>query len=134
MINLNIPRTWDLRPSYYMPILQHQLHPPPGLPGPVPVSNETPQPSVSFDPTPRQPSLAPTTTPQQRLVLPYPPATAAKETLGTTNLAIDAETAIENAPFVELGRHALAQNWCCVKISNVHHFLHVQAISEQPLT
>lgn len=119
MINLNIPRTWDLRPSYYMPILQHQLHPPPGLPGPVPVSNETPQPSVSFSPVPRQPPLAPPTTPQQRLVLPYSSATATKEILGATNLAIDAETAIENAPFVELGRHALAQNWCCVKISNV---------------
>ena len=126
MINLNIPHTWDFRPSYYMPILQHQLHPPPGLSGPVPASHEAPQTSVSFAPAPRHPSLAPPTTPQQRPVLSYPLATAAKEIPSAINLVIDAETAIENAPFVELGRHALAQNWCCVKISNVHHFLYMQ--------
>lgn len=123
MINLNIPRTWDLRPSYYMPILQHQLHPPP-------VSNETSQSSASFAPAPRQPLLAPPTTPQQRLVLPYPSPTAAKEILGVTNLAIDAETAIENAPFIELGRHALAQNWCCVKISNIPYSVTGENIME----
>jgi len=122
MVNLSIPRTWDFRPSYYMPILQHQLPRPPELSGPVPASNETSQPPVSLAPAPRQPSLAPPTTPQQHPVQAYPSTTATKEILGATNLAIDAETAIENAPFVELGRHALAQNWCCVKISNVHHF------------
>jgi hypothetical protein len=34
-------------------------------------------------------------------------------------LMMDAETAIQNAPFVELGRNSLAQNWSCVKIGNV---------------
>lgn len=31
----------------------------------------------------------------------------------------DAETAIQNAPFIDLGRHALAQNWSCVRVGNV---------------
>lgn len=32
---------------------------------------------------------------------------------------MDAETAIHNAPFLELGRTALAQNWSCIKIGNI---------------
>ena len=34
-------------------------------------------------------------------------------------LMMDAETAIQNAPFVELGRTALAQDWSCIKIGNI---------------
>lgn len=34
-------------------------------------------------------------------------------------LMMDAETAIQNAPFINLGRNSLAQNWSCVKIGNV---------------
>jgi hypothetical protein len=34
-------------------------------------------------------------------------------------LMMDAETAIQNAPFVDLGRNSLPQNWSCVKIGNV---------------
>jgi hypothetical protein len=37
----------------------------------------------------------------------------------TRMLTMDAETAIKHAPFVDLGRTALAQNWSCVKIGNV---------------
>ncbi|KAA8900029.1 hypothetical protein FN846DRAFT_782012 [Sphaerosporella brunnea] len=32
---------------------------------------------------------------------------------------MDAETAVKHAPFVDLGRTALAQNWSCVKIGNI---------------
>lgn len=35
------------------------------------------------------------------------------------HLKMDAETVIENAPFRELGRHCLAQNWYCIRIANV---------------
>ncbi|KAF8250466.1 hypothetical protein K440DRAFT_659461 [Wilcoxina mikolae CBS 423.85] len=34
-------------------------------------------------------------------------------------LMMDAETAIRNAPFVDLGRNSLPQNWSCVKIGNI---------------
>ena len=38
---------------------------------------------------------------------------------------MDAETAIQNAPFVELGRYALAQNWACVRVGNVCAVCHL---------
>lgn len=117
MINLNIPR-WDLRSNYYMPVPQHQIRPPPGLPAPALVTNDTNQASASFPAVSRQPPVARPATPQHHPTLPYPPPLVKSE-LGNSSLIMDAETAIENAPFVELGRHALAQNWCCVKISNV---------------
>jgi hypothetical protein len=43
--------------------------------------------------------------------------------LNSSNMSrvlMDAETAIQNAPFVNLGKNSLPQNWSCVKIGNVN--------------
>lgn len=34
-------------------------------------------------------------------------------------LLMDAETAIQNAPLVELGRYGMPQSWACVRVGNV---------------
>lgn len=59
------------------------------------------------------------------LAYPTPNITSSPLTTPTTDSNInhflfrDAETAIQNAPFIDLGRHALAQNWSCVRVGNV---------------
>lgn len=52
-------------------------------------------------------------------ITPVPPAIAPADPNINHFLFRDAETAIQNAPFIELGRHALAQNWSCVRVGNV---------------
>lgn len=118
MINLNIPRAWDVHPSYYMPLLQHRPLPPPGLAplGAATLENPPVQAPLTTVPRPPQPPPLPSTPPQCPAL--HPPQHPNSVSSGP-NFIVDAETAIENAPFIELGRHALAQNWCCVKISNV---------------
>ncbi|KAF8476954.1 hypothetical protein BDZ91DRAFT_787566 [Kalaharituber pfeilii] len=127
MINLNIPRTLDLRPSYYMPLLPQQSRPPPGLPLPV-NRKENPTGPMAFTSTIQLP-LPRSVTPQQREQLSIS-SSGMKVIPTTSTLVMDAETAIENAPFVELGRHALAQNWCCVKISNIPYSVTGENIME----
>lgn len=52
-------------------------------------------------------------------ITPSPLPVPATDTNTNHFLFRDAETAIQNAPFIDLGRHALAQNWSCVKVGNV---------------
>ncbi|RPB14706.1 hypothetical protein P167DRAFT_40286 [Morchella conica CCBAS932] len=52
-------------------------------------------------------------------ITPVPPAIAPADPNINHFLFRDAETAIQNAPFIELGRHALAQNWSCVRVGNI---------------
>ena len=132
MINLNVPYPWKPQHRYNPPQLHQHISPPPGLPVPAYKDVQTAQspvnPPVPTIPTvPRlntqipfqmapPPQLQAPPQPQRQQVT-YQPAVP-RPVSSSSNL-MDAETAIEDAPFVELGRHALAQNWCCVKISNV---------------
>jgi len=127
MLNLNVPQAWDLHPGYYLPVMPPQTFPPPGLPVQGIAIKESQQPAA-FTPAPsRAVSMAvdasgmapqPPALPARNVQ--YQPVTATKPAAPALAIPpMDAETAIEDAPFVELGRHALAQNWCCVKISNV---------------
>lgn len=116
MINLSVPRRWDLRSSYYIPLIQPQPRPPPGLSTPGAKHKDLSHPGSPITPQPRANPSGGQATPQQSTIPPQPGSQSMHD---IHDLGMDAETAIENAPFVELGRHALAQNWCCVKISNV---------------
>lgn len=58
------------------------------------------------------------------LGMPTAAPTSATATITTTAnmsnmLMMDADTAIQSAPFVDLGRNSLPQDWSCVKIGNV---------------
>lgn len=116
MINLSVPRRWDLRPGYYMPLVQSQPRPPPGLSTPGVKRKDLSHPGSSITLPLRAHLPGAQAAPQQFTI---PPQAISQLMHGIHDLGMDAETVIENVPFVELGRHALAQNWCCVKISNV---------------
>ena len=62
------------------------------------------------------------------------PAAQAKPARMNKLLAMDAETAVRNAPFVDLGRNSLPQNWSCVKIGNVISLPYSGAIILTPQT
>ena len=127
MLNLNVPHAWDLHPGYYVPVVPQPTFSPQTISAQRAPTRET-QSVVSLSSAPSRtpvimgnPHIAKTptaaTAPQQNFH--FQPDHAPKQSHKIAALSMDAETAIEDAPFVELGRHALAQNWCCVKISNV---------------
>ena len=47
------------------------------------------------------------------------PLSAARVDSISNFLLMDAETAIQNAPLVELGRYGMPQSWACVRVGNV---------------
>jgi hypothetical protein len=101
-------------PAYYSPSV-----------GVSPASNK----AQFSSPTPSGRAQQPKMVIEKPVLVTQPPIPAAQlagtsavsvNTLNMTRmLTMDAETAIKHAPFVDLGRTALAQNWSCVKIGNV---------------
>ncbi|RPB01847.1 hypothetical protein L873DRAFT_1886583 [Choiromyces venosus 120613-1] len=45
-------------------------------------------------------------------------------------LLMDAETAIQNAPLVELGRYGMPQNWACVRVGNIPYNVTTSELTE----
>ncbi|KAG0636334.1 hypothetical protein HOY80DRAFT_891538 [Tuber brumale] len=43
---------------------------------------------------------------------------------------MDAETAIQNAPLVELGRNGMPQNWACVRVGNIPYNVTTSELTE----
>lgn len=64
-------------------------------------------------------NVQPVTTPVAVPVVPSVPVPPLPSTSWSQVLMMDAETAVQNAPFIELGRYSLAQGWSVVKIGNV---------------
>ncbi|KAI5810020.1 hypothetical protein DFH27DRAFT_170935 [Peziza echinospora] len=138
MLNLNVPHALDLYPGYYVPVVPQPTFSPQTIsaqrvptreiqPVVSPPSAPTRTPVIVGDP---QLVKTPTAATAPQLNLHFQTDHAPKQAHKIAALSMDAETAIEDAPFIELGRHALAQNWCCVKISNIPYSVTAENILE----
>lgn len=119
----------NIVPQHYdtFPLFQQHQSPPVITFVPEPAMNLPPlSPSVySLFPKWQHEQFPRKTLPISPLAYPGPNITPSPVAVPTVDTNInhflfrDAETAIQNAPFIDLGRHALAQNWSCVRVGNV---------------